>query len=325
MRFAIMTAVIAVSAVTAAQAGNDFQGKIERSFPARDGGKIVVTTERGNIDLTSWDRGEVSVVMTIGVSGVSDEDATKLIERFAVDMRGDNGDVAVEVSYDKPLRPLRRQPSVRLTIQVPKRYNADLTTAGGDIALSSIEGTAEVRTSGGDVAVRQVSAGVRAITSGGDLMIVGIGGDVEARTSGGDVTVRDATGSVQAATSGGDIEVTGVGGEVEGRTSGGDVTVLGAKGSVVAITSGGDVTIAYDVSQLPLTEARTSGGDVTVSVLENASARIDASTSSGSVECELPVSVLGKLARGRLEGTLGGGGNVLTLRSAGGSIRLLKK
>jgi DUF4097 and DUF4098 domain-containing protein YvlB len=326
MKIGMVLAPILLFTATAALAGESFQGKIVRSFQARPGGRLSVSTDRGSIVVRPWEKSEVAVDMTITVSGASDDEAKKIIGLFQVDMHETDGNVFVDVDYDQPLRrALRRSPNVFLSILVPREYAADLTTAGGDIQVASLGGRADLRTSGGDVTVRDVKGDVNTVTSGGDIDIAGVAGAVEAKTSGGDVAVRNAAGSVQSETSGGDIRVENAGGQVTGRTSGGDVEIVGARDTVLASTSGGDIDIQYAVTDPPPTRALTSGGDVTIAVAPGVSANLDANTPGGSVECDVPVTVQGKLARGRLSGTLGAGGNLLTLRSSGGSIRLIKR
>ena len=49
---------------------------------------------------------------------------------------------------------------------------------------------------------------------------------------------------------------------------------------------------------------------------------IDASSSGGAVDCDLPLTVRGKIGRDDIHGTLNGGGALLKLRSSGGGIEI---
>ncbi len=66
----------------------------------------------------------------------------------------------------------------------------------------------------------------------------------------------------------------------------------------------------------------SSGGGVRVEVDPAAKLTIDASSSGGGVDCDLPVTVRGRMARNSLHGDLNGGGATLKLRSSGGGIRI---
>ena len=61
-----------------------------------------------------------------------------------------------------------------------------------------------------------------------------------------------------------------------------------------------------------------------MSLAGNVSVDVDAHTSGGDVESDLPITILGKQSEGDLAGKINGGGPRLVLRSSGGSIRLHK-
>src|ERR1700687_5008247 len=66
----------------------------------------------------------------------------------------------------------------------------------------------------------------------------------------------------------------------------------------------------------------SSGGGVEVRVDPAVGLDVDAATSGGSVSCDLPVTVQGKISRHSLRGVLHGGGERLHVRSSGGGIRI---
>jgi lia operon protein LiaG len=68
----------------------------------------------------------------------------------------------------------------------------------------------------------------------------------------------------------------------------------------------------------------TSGGGITVHVDANAAFDLVADTSAGSVKCELPILVQGKIKNDHLEGKVNGGGEKLKLDTSAGSISIKK-
>jgi hypothetical protein len=68
----------------------------------------------------------------------------------------------------------------------------------------------------------------------------------------------------------------------------------------------------------------TGGGGISVSVPGTAAFDLDAKTSGGSVSTDVTVAVVGKMERGRLNGTVNGGGKTVQLRSGGGGIQVKK-
>jgi hypothetical protein len=49
---------------------------------------------------------------------------------------------------------------------------------------------------------------------------------------------------------------------------------------------------------------------------------VDASTSGGGVNSDVPVTIRGRVSRNALQGDLNGGGPLLRLRSSGGGVRV---
>jgi hypothetical protein len=66
----------------------------------------------------------------------------------------------------------------------------------------------------------------------------------------------------------------------------------------------------------------TSGGGVRTELDPSVALTIDASSSGGDVDSDLPVTVQGRVASTSLRGNLNGGGAVLRLRSSGGGVRI---
>ncbi len=151
-------------------------------------------------------------------------------------------------------------------------------------------------------------------------------GDVVASTSGGSIDITGVRGSLRATTSGGGIAIDTVSGELYASTSGGGVQVRGAGGRVAAHSSGGSVTVRFAAGNNRGGELSTSGGGVRTEVDPSVALTIDASSSGGGVDSELPITGQGPQEPFRsstsLRGDLNGGGAVLRLRSSGGGVRI---
>jgi DUF4097 and DUF4098 domain-containing protein YvlB len=195
------------------------------------------------------------------------------------------GAVRIEVHKLSAL-PRPKSLQLRMEVQVPTKTNVEIRTGGGDVKVSHIEGDTNLQTSGGDVGASSLA------------------GNLTARTSGGDVTLRD------------------LAGDVDVRTSGGDITLENARGRVEAHTSGGDVTAAFARGNAKGGEIETSGGDIEIRVDPRVSLILDASTSSGEVTSNLPLTVTGEISPSRLRATLGSGGETLRVHTDGGSVHI---
>ena len=112
------------------------------------------------------------------------------------------------------------------------------------------------------------------------------------------------------------------GGDLYAHTSGGSITIDEAAGTIDAETSGG--SIHARMSQQPRADSRlsTSGGSIILSVAGGVGVDLDAHTSGGDVESDIPITVLGRQSDSELSGKINGGGPRLVLRSSGGGIHV---
>jgi hypothetical protein len=98
----------------------------------------------------------------------------------------------------------------KVEVQVPRAFNFDIHTSGGDITVGQLTGTARGRTSGGDILVTEIKGPVEMTTSGGDVRVEQVDGETRLSTSGGDVDISRINGDLDAKTSGGYIHLTDV-------------------------------------------------------------------------------------------------------------------
>ncbi|MGD0590838.1 MAG: DUF4097 family beta strand repeat-containing protein [Bacteroidota bacterium] len=300
----LIATLAALLATTLASARED--GSRSKSFSVSKGGTIEVSTSRGDINISPWDKNEVSVV----IEGLDDEDFDKV-------KMTQNGNI-VRVSYRS--RWDDGSGHVRFAISVPLQFNLDMNTSGGDLVVKgSITGKIDGLTSGGDVKLGDIFGGpVEVSTSGGDITANKIEGEGELKTSGGDIRVGKANGSLAVHTSGGDIQIESVTKSLEANTSGGNINIGDVGGEARVSTSGGDVRVGKVSGKATLS---TSGGDIE---LKGASGKVSAMTAGGDVKLQnITGSIDAKTAGGEVEAELipsDKGGS--RLASAGGEVRL---
>lgn len=171
----------------------------------------------------------------------------------------------------------------------------------------------------------QIPAGVlvNANTGNGDISISGAGSEVAARTGNGAVRVTGTTGSVMVSTGNGRVIVEGVRGPVKASTGNGDVRVATSAGPVDVSSGSGDIDIAMGrLERSAEMRFSTGSGRIVVTLPENFNAAIDGRTGSGDITSELPMRVEGRRDSHRLRGTIGNGGERLTMTTGSGDIVL---
>ena len=275
------------------------QDEIERTFSAADGGWLMIDTDHGNIDVESGTEGQVHVTVRRtprGNAEASDFEVSFDQVGDKVTILGDNtirnsGNNSVSVSY---------------VVRVPHRFNVDLETSGGNIAVDDLDGRAKLNTAGGNLSIGRVT------------------GEVDANTSGGNISVDGSNANVAVNTSGGNINLGRIGGTVIATTSGGNISVEEVNGDLTAKTSGGQISARLATQPQGRCVLKTSGGGITVYLADGIAVNLEAETSAGRVHSDVTVSISGEIKKDRLRGTINGGGPVLELDTSAGDIHIRK-
>jgi len=286
---------------------------VTRSFDVAPGGRLVVESDVGSIDVSSHDADRVEIVVEVRGPNA---------DEFGLDFDKSGNEVRIKGDYD------RRggwfgwggsNPRVRYEIKTPRRFDLDVETSGGSIDLGDFEGEVRADTSGGSIDVGRIDGDVDADTSGGSIELRYASGDARLDTSGGSITADEVGGHVSADTSGGSINVGKALGPVQADTSGGSIRVEEAHASVDADTSGGSIKVGFVAQPERGSRLSTSGGNVTVYLADGL--RFDLEASGNRVSCDLPLSDERK-SRGSLSGRISGGGPELSLHTSGGGVRI---
>lgn len=280
----------------------------EKTFTVQPGGSFKANTQGGDIIIRTEDVSTVHITAKQVVRASTEQEADEILSHLTLTMEQSGNEVIAEAKYEK--RPVghwfSNWPPVNVSFEVtvPKNFNLNLNTSGGDIKAASIKGD------------------IRARTSGGNLTFDRVDGEIDAHTSGGDIVLKEGTARAKLGTSGGDVQVDRAGGPTEVATSGGDITINSVTQLLSATTSGGNVRATLTEPMKQDTVLSTSGGDVRVKVVKGAGFELDASTSGGDVRAEGVTITIAKggVGRSRLAGSVNGGGPRLKLRSSGGDI-----
>ena len=224
-------------------------------------------------------------------------------------------------------------------------------TGGGDIRIGKIGSTLRCVTGAGSIFIDNASGETSCETAGGEIDVKEAGGKLTLSTEGGNISVDHAGGSVDAHSGAGMIEVLQAGGVVTAGTRGGSIQIGSARG-VRAESAAGQVHLKGSSGPLRVSAAAgsimaelfngipfedsslVSGlGDITVLIPSNLALSVMATNQSGgrnrgivSDFSEVRVKDVGFFQAPALaQGSIHGGGPMLTLNAAGGVIYLRKK
>jgi hypothetical protein len=147
---------------------------------------------------------------------------------------------------------------------------------------------------------------VRTHTGSGDQTIEGMRQSLELESGSGDIRLRDVSGPIHARTGSGNLETHQVSGPIQAEAGSGDIVLSGA------------MTGPWTV--------RTGSGNVRVALPPQANFELDASTGSGEVSIDHPLTmtVQGHLQseHHKVHGTVGKGGPVLAVHTGSGDVHI---
>jgi DUF4097 and DUF4098 domain-containing protein YvlB len=231
------------------------------------------------------------------------------------------------------------------------RGNVVARTGGGTMTIGSVQGSLRCLSGGGTIRVTKVTAESVLESAGGDIYVDEVGGFIRLSTAG-NIHVGRAAQLVSAHTSGGLIEVNSAGGMVTAETGNGGITIGSAPGarcesgggtirigkvwgSVRASTATGHLYVGMDGTK-PLENSflATERGDITVFLPSKLAVTVKALNESPGwlarfqsefAEIQPRFAETGALRPLMAEGSLNGGGPLLMLSVANGSIYLKRR
>jgi hypothetical protein len=154
----------------------------------------------------------------------------------------------------------------------------------------------------GDLRISGVSGGLKASTGSGSIDANGIGGAVALDTGSGDIKAElSSPSSTKAQTGSGSIRIDGVVGGLKAGTGSGDIEIQGQPTSDWKLETG--------------------SGSVTLGV-GNAHFSLDASTGSGTVHSDPPITTHGSLEKHHIMGDINGGGPTVRVSTGSGDVRI---
>ena len=274
-----------------------------KEFSIHTPGKLNVQTSGGYITVKGSTGNKVRVEMYVTKNGKALMPSDTKLNHFNINI-GQDGNKISAIAKRKAGSGWkfwnRNNISISFVVYTPRKMDADLHTSGGSIEATNLSGNQQIATSGGYLKLDSLKGTVKAETSGGSIHIRKVSGKLNAQTSGGSISAQNSKGELKVHTSGGSINLKDIAGSVDASTSG---------GSVIATLN--DIRHA--------TRLRTSGGNIEVTVPQNAGLKLD--LHGNAVHTQLK-NFSGTVKRNNVDGTINGGGPLLSARTSGGSVHI---
>jgi hypothetical protein len=225
-------------------------------------------------------------------------------------------------------------------------------TDGGEIKAGRVGGSLRAISGGNGISVGHVDGEAWCETAGGEIIVERAGGPLHASTGGGNIYVAEAVMSVTARSDGGLIDIVRSGGVVVAQTRGGSIQVGASKGvrcesaagAIRVRNTGGDLRAQTAIgsilaeflpgTRLEGSSLRTGAGDITVMIPSNLMVSVQAVNESrgrlARIVSDFPeIRITGvqvwPMRSAAAAGVLNGGGPVLQISAAGGTIHLRRQ
>lgn len=278
-----------------------FKEPFSKTEKLASGGRVMLETFNGPIEIRGWDREEAAIEVVKYAS------RQEMVDQMDVDIVADGSSLRVRV----------RRPAdncncgASLTVRAPRKIVVEeARTSNGPVVLESLEGSGRATTSNGRI-------------QGWDLT-----GEWTLRTSNGAVELDRVNGAMAARTSNARIRVSGLRGRADVETSNGQIDAEVGEpqegAPLVLRSSNGSISLKMNRWARNPVRIQTSNASITLALPEGVSADLRASTTNGRVTSDYEVSAR-DFGKNRLEGRLGGGGERIELTTSNGPVRIVKR
>jgi DUF4097 and DUF4098 domain-containing protein YvlB len=296
--------------------GQEYTEQVSKTLRLGRNGTFDLQNVSGDIVVTGGGGNDVRIEATKRVRHPNESDARALLQAIEVRIEERNGDVEVRTDYP------RRNWSggVDYMVTLPREANVILRSISGDIRVSNVNGD------------------LRAETTSGDLTATSVRRIRQAKTISGDVEITDSDGEdVSGETISGSVRARGLKARsVDLRSVSGDLHMMDVESDRSFVRSvSGDIEFSGRLARTGRYELQTHSGDIRVTPQGASGFSIDASTFSGDLRSDYPLTLQGNSPnnsfnnRGRngrsLRATFGDGGAALRLQSFSGGITVIKR
>jgi hypothetical protein len=279
------------------------QGRFQKSFPVSSGAELQVYTRSGDITVRSGPAGTIAITGRIHVgdrwfTGGRKAEVEEIEKNPPLQQSGN----LVRVDYVN-----HTNISIDYEITAPPDTKVRAKSGSGNQTIDGMQTGVDIETGSGDVRLDNVAGEMRLRTGSGNIRTRDVAGPFEARAGSGDITLEEkGRGDVRVETGSGNIEARGINGGLSMSTGSGDLHVEGIPANAWSV--------------------KTGSGNVELRLPQDASFEVDASSNSGNLEVNHPVTttVQGRVTDSRksVRGKVRGGGPEVTVHTGSGNIRI---
>jgi hypothetical protein len=294
----------------------------KKAFPIASIKAVNVTTSGGSISVTGDANQEAVLEMYVKPNrsrNLSRNEIQEILDRdYEIEIEQRNGTLYVNAKKKWSFSG-NNSLSISFKISTANQVTTELSTSGGNIQLANVSGKQSFKTSGGSLKIENIKGDISGKTSGGSIQAYNGQGTINLTTSGGSIKLGNLDGKVFASTSGGSIKGQQITGTLNAKTSGGSISLDDMACTISASTSGGSVT-ANLTKLVGGMQLSTSAGSINLTLPKSAAA--DLNLKGSKVNTSGLSNFNGSNNKGRLIGSINGGGVSINASTSAGNVNL---
>jgi hypothetical protein len=285
--------------------------RFSKTVPLGASGTVLLSNVAGDIVVTGGSGDQV--VIDAVKRGRSAED----LKSVEIDVSARDGRVEIVTRY--PRHQERRwgnSAEVDYTLTVPRRALVRVKTVSGDVQVSTVDGELRAESVSGNVRVTDARNLEGAVTVSGDVIVKAAG----------------STGGVTVSSMSGNVAISGLkAASLTGSSISGDITLGDVLSDRVTFKSvSGNIDFAGLLAKAGRYALKSHSGDIVLKVAASVGFEVNASSFSGDIHSDLPLTLRFGGTEGKrkglsqeIRGTFGDGSAILELNSFSGNIRIV--
>jgi DUF4097 and DUF4098 domain-containing protein YvlB len=278
-------------------------GTFDRTLTVGDGAAMVsVMTGSGYVHVSAGSDKQVHVVGHVHAQATwfgGDADA-KIKQIVASPPIAQSGNT-VTIGDNHGDSDLYRNVAIDYDVTLPKATTLKAGTGSGGIEVTGIDGAVSASTGSGSIQANGVGANSKLTTGSGSIHASNVRGAANLHTGSGNLELSlTAAGDVRAQTGSGSIHIDGLSGGLQAGAGSGSIEVAGNPTAEWRLDSG-------------------SGG-IHLKVGNSAHFNLNASTGSGSVQVDHPITMQGAIDKHHVLGAVNGGGPTIRASTGSGTV-----
>ncbi len=302
IRLKVLLLVTAI-ALTAQPAIASSEGHFDRTLTVSGPVSLTVATGSGEIHVSPGDTNSVVVHARVRAGGwfsggSADDRVKQIVDNPPIEQSGN----VIRIGKNQDWH-WGNNISIDYEVTTPRQTSLNASTGSGGVRANGLTGD------------------FKATSGSGDLNIDAMTGYGNVSTGSGSIHMKDLSGAAKLDTGSGDIELTqSTRADAQARTGSGTIRIRNAQNGVRAHTGSGDL----EVSGTPNAEwhLETGSGSIDVSPTSGSKFTLNASSGSGGIHSDQPLTMQGSLDKHHVQGTVNGGGPTVYVETGSGSVHI---